>query len=129
MPGGFGTLDELAEILTLIQTGKSRRIPVILVDKPFWEGLVGWFEETLIKAGTISESDLELFKIIDDPQQIVDEIFNYYEQKGFEKVCFIGGMCRGYSFASTKYDSQYEESDNTLHDIAVKKAVSYTSGC
>jgi len=85
MPGGFGTLDELAEILTLIQTGKSPRIPVILVHRPFWEGLVGWFKNTLVNEKTISESDLDLFRILDDPQEIVDEIFNYYEQKGFEK--------------------------------------------
>jgi uncharacterized protein (TIGR00730 family) len=85
MPGGFGTLDELAEILTLIQTGKSPRIPVILVHRPFWEGLLGWFKNTLVNEGTISESDLDLFRILDDPQEIVDEIFNYYEQKGFEK--------------------------------------------
>ncbi len=85
MPGGFGTLDELAEILTLIQTGKSPRIPVILVHRPFWEGLVEWLKGTLVKEKTISESDLDLFCILDDPQEIVDEIFNYYEQKGFEK--------------------------------------------
>lgn len=86
MPGGFGTLDELAEILTLIQTGKIRRIPIILVHAPFWQGLIDWFKNSLIAEGTISPEDLDLFKIIDDPKAIVDEIFDYYEKRGFEKT-------------------------------------------
>ncbi len=84
LPGGFGTLDELVEILTLIQTGKSRRIPVILVHPPFWEGLIKWFRETLIKEDTIDESDLDLLIMLDDPQDVVDAIFRYYEHCGFE---------------------------------------------
>ena len=86
MPGGFGTLDELAEILTLIQTGKSRRIPIILVHEPFWRGLIDWFKNTMVEEKTISPEDLDLMKIIDDPKDIVNEIFNYYEKKGFEKT-------------------------------------------
>jgi len=58
LPGGFGTLDELMEIMTLIQTGKSRRIPVILVYAPFWKGLLSWFRDTLVPEGTISAADL-----------------------------------------------------------------------
>lgn len=84
LPGGFGTLDELAEILTLIQTSKSRRIPVILVDSAFWQGLLEWFRQTLIPAGTISPEDLELFQLLDKPQDVVDAIFNFYEGRGFE---------------------------------------------
>lgn len=84
LPGGFGTLDELAEILTLIQTGKSRRIPVILVHSPFWQGLLGWFKETLVKEGTISAEDLNLFQILDKPQDVVDAIFDFYEDRAFE---------------------------------------------
>ena len=84
LPGGFGTLDELAEILTLIQTGKSRRIPVILVDSEFWSGLIDWFGNTLVKAGTIDEEDLDLFKILDKPQDVVDAIFKHYDARGFE---------------------------------------------
>jgi uncharacterized protein (TIGR00730 family) len=84
LPGGFGTLDELIEILTLIQTTKTRRIPVILVHSPFWEGLIYWFRETLIKEGTISAEDLNLFQILDKPQDVVDAIFNFYEGRGFE---------------------------------------------
>lgn len=84
MPGGFGTLDELAEILTLVQTGKSRRIPIILVHSPFWNGLVDWFRETLAVEGTIDPEDLDLLKILDNPQDVVDAIFNHYEHRGFE---------------------------------------------
>ena len=80
MPGGFGTLDELAEILTLVQTGKTRNIPIILVHTPFWEGLVGWFRQTLVKQGTIAPQDLDLFVLLDDADAIVDHIFTYYER-------------------------------------------------
>jgi len=84
LPGGFGTLDELAEILTLVQTGKTRRIPIILVHRPFWEGLIAWFRETLVPAGTISEKDLELFVVLDKPEDVVEAIFRHYEHRGFE---------------------------------------------
>ncbi len=84
LPGGYGTLDELIEILTLIQTGKSRRIPVILVHPPFWQGMIAWFRSTLLKEGTLDESDLNLFIMLDKPEDVVDAIFKYYEYRGFE---------------------------------------------
>lgn len=84
LPGGFGTLDELAEILTLVQTKKSRRIPIILVNRPFWEGLLDWFATTLVSEGTINKEDLDLIQIIDDPKQITNAIFKHYETRGFE---------------------------------------------
>ncbi len=84
MPGGFGTLDELAEILTLIQTGKSRHFPIILMVSEFWQPLVEWFKNTLVNQGTISPQDLDLFQIIDDPDEVVETIFNFYEKQGFE---------------------------------------------
>lgn len=84
LPGGFGTLDELAEILTLIQTGKSRRIPVVLVHRPFWAGLVAWFRDTMVKEGTISAEDMDLFQILDKPQDVVDAIFNFYEGRSMD---------------------------------------------
>ena len=84
MPGGFGTLDELAEILTLVQTGKTRKIPVILVHKPFWEGLIDWFKESMVKEKTINPEDLDLIKILETPQEVLDAIFSHYEQRGFE---------------------------------------------
>jgi uncharacterized protein (TIGR00730 family) len=84
LPGGFGTLDELAEILTLVQTGKTRRIPIILVHRAFWEGLVGWFRGTLSREQTINPEDLDLFQILDKPQEVVDAIFEHYDKRGFE---------------------------------------------
>ena len=84
MPGGFGTLDELAEILTLVQTGKTRKIPIILVHRPFWEGLLGWFEQTLVAEKVINPEDLDLMQIIDSPKDISAAIFNHYEKMGFE---------------------------------------------
>ncbi len=84
LPGGFGTLDELAEILTLVQTGKTRRIPIILVHSEFWQGLIDWFRNTLVAQGTINPEDMDLFHVIDEPGQVVDAIFDHYEQRGFE---------------------------------------------
>lgn len=84
MPGGFGTLDELAEILTLVQTKKSRKIPIILVHRPFWEGLLNWFSTTLVDEKVIDKADLDLIKIIDEPKEIANAIFKHYETSGFE---------------------------------------------
>jgi uncharacterized protein (TIGR00730 family) len=84
MPGGFGTLDELMESLTLVQTGKTRKIPIILVNSGFWEGLLGWFKTTLIDEKMIDAGDLGLIKVIDQPREVVDAIFKHYEARGFE---------------------------------------------
>ncbi|MEJ2576312.1 MAG: TIGR00730 family Rossman fold protein [Gammaproteobacteria bacterium] len=84
LPGGFGTLDELAEILTLVQTGKSRRIPIILAEGGFWRGLLEWMRGTMCAAGTIDPEDLDLIRVCDEPQAIVDAIFEHYEQRGLE---------------------------------------------
>jgi hypothetical protein len=83
MPGGFGTLDELLEALTLIQTGKSHRIPIILVHEPFWRGMVDWFRTTLVDEKVISPEDLGLIQIIDKPEEVVEAIFKHYESRGF----------------------------------------------
>lgn len=83
MPGGFGTLDELLEALTLIQTGKSRRIPIILVHEPFWRGMVDWFRSTLVGEGMIAADDVDLIQVIDKPEDVVDAIFKHYETRGF----------------------------------------------
>jgi uncharacterized protein (TIGR00730 family) len=79
MPGGFGTLDEFSEVLTLIQTGKSRRIPVILVGTTFWSGLLDWFRTRLVADGMIDIKDLDLVQVIDEPANVVDAIFAFYE--------------------------------------------------
>lgn len=84
MPGGFGTLDELMEALTLVQTGKTRKIPIILVCEPFWRGLVDWFKTTLVTEGVVSPGDIDLVQMIDDPKDIVEAIFKHYEARGFE---------------------------------------------
>jgi uncharacterized protein (TIGR00730 family) len=84
LPGGFGTLDELAEILTLVQTGKTRRIPIVLIGSAFWQGLLTWFEQTLVPHGTISAEDLGLYSLVDTPEDAVNAIFEYYEARSFE---------------------------------------------
>ena len=84
MPGGFGTLDELMEVLTLVQTGKSRRIPIILVGAAFWAGLLGWLKNTLVAEGMASQDDMELVQVVDEPKEIVAAIFKHYESKGFK---------------------------------------------
>ena len=83
MPGGFGTLDELLEALTLIQTGKSQKIPIILVHEPFWRGLVDWFRTTLVDERVISPEDVGLIQVIDEPDEVVEAIFRHYERTGF----------------------------------------------
>jgi len=83
MPGGYGTLDELSEALTLIQTGKIPRIPIVLVGAKFWAGLLDWFKTTLVDEGMIAPEDLDLMQIIDEPDQVVDAIFSHYEKRGF----------------------------------------------
>ena len=83
-PGGFGTLDELAEILTLVQTGKTRKIPIILVNSKFWSGLLKWLENTLVAEKTIDPEDLNLVTVVDKADEVVDAIFSHYEHRGFE---------------------------------------------
>lgn len=84
MPGGFGTLDEVMEALTLVQTGKTRKIPIILVHSEFWSGLIDWFKTTLIRDKMIGQDDLDLIQVIDEPRDVVAAIFNFYETRGFE---------------------------------------------
>jgi len=83
MPGGFGTLDELMEALTLVQTGKSRRIPIILVGSKFWGGMLDWIRNTLLAEQMIGAEDLDLVQLIDNPEAIVSAIFKHYESRGF----------------------------------------------
>ncbi len=84
MPGGFGTMDELMEALTLVQTGKTRRIPIILVCEPFWRGLLDWFRSVMVSEKMIDPDDMDLIQIIDDPKEVVTAIFKHYEARGFE---------------------------------------------
>jgi uncharacterized protein (TIGR00730 family) len=73
-PGGFGTLDELFEAMTLIQTGKVRNFPVILVGTDYWGGLVDWLRDRLLAEGKISPGDLELFCVTDDPAIVLERL-------------------------------------------------------
>jgi len=84
MPGGFGTLDELMEALTLVQTGKTRRIPIIMVCSDYWKGMVDWFRQALLAEGMINPEDMDLIQLIDDPAEVVNSIFKHYESRGFE---------------------------------------------
>ncbi|HEY3188598.1 MAG TPA: TIGR00730 family Rossman fold protein [Solirubrobacteraceae bacterium] len=74
LPGGFGTLDELFEALTLIQTGKVREFPVILVDSTYWGGLVGWLRDRALAEGMISPEDMDLFSVCDDLDDVVERV-------------------------------------------------------
>lgn len=79
MPGGFGTLDELFEALTLIQTKKIGRFPIVLVGKDYWEGLVDWIKDVLLKREkNINTEDLDLFSVVDDPAEAVKVIDDFY---------------------------------------------------
>ena len=73
-PGGFGTLDELMEAITLIQTGKIRNFPVILFGKSYWQGLIDWLRSTVLEWGNIGESDLDLMLLTDSPEEVRDVI-------------------------------------------------------
>jgi uncharacterized protein (TIGR00730 family) len=81
MPGGFGTLDELSEALTLIQTKKIGKFPIVLVGKKFWQSWLEWVKKTLLVEGMISEDDLDLFSVVDTPEdavKVIDEFYSRY---------------------------------------------------
>ncbi|KFF08956.1 hypothetical protein IX38_00100 [Chryseobacterium luteum] len=80
MPGGFGTLDELTEAMTLIQTNKIGRFPIVLVGSEFWGGLLDWFKTTLLKEGMIAEGDLELYRVVDTADEAVAHIKAFYDK-------------------------------------------------
>jgi len=79
MPGGFGTLDELFEAMTLIQTHKIGRFPIILVGTEFWGGLVDWIKNVMLAAGNISPDDLNLLKLVDTKEEVVEIIDGFYK--------------------------------------------------
>ena len=79
LPGGFGTLDELFEVLTLIQTNKITRVPVILVGKDYWSGLIDWMKNTMLdRHKNIKAEDLDLMPVMDDPMEVVNYINDFY---------------------------------------------------
>jgi len=79
-PGGYGTLDELFESLTLIQTGKIRNFPLVLFGSEYWRGLLDWLKTTVEKEGKISPGDLDLIKVTDSPQEAVDHIVSRFKE-------------------------------------------------
>ncbi|MEC7263251.1 MAG: TIGR00730 family Rossman fold protein [Bacteroidota bacterium] len=79
MPGGFGTLDELFEAITLIQTHKIHTFPIILVGTDFWQGLIDWVKNTMLEAGNISPRDLDLIKVVDTEDEVVEIIDAFYK--------------------------------------------------
>ncbi|MDC6363245.1 MULTISPECIES: TIGR00730 family Rossman fold protein [Flavobacteriaceae] len=78
MPGGFGTLDELFEAITLIQTHKIQKFPIILVGTEFWKGLLDWIKNTMLEAGNISPTDLDLIRLVDTEEEVVEIIDAFY---------------------------------------------------
>ena len=89
-PGGYGTLDELFEALTLIQTGKVKHFPVILFGRDYWSGLVGWLKDTVTREGKVGPRDLELFRITDDPREAADIVIKAREER--PQVPVVGGI-------------------------------------
>jgi len=90
-PGGFGTMDELMESLTLIQTHRTQQFPVVLVGSSYWGGYLRWLKGTMLKEKCISPEDLDLFRIKDDPDDIVGAIVKCYEDRRFLQNDFRTG--------------------------------------
>jgi len=81
MPGGFGTMDEFFEAVTLIQTLRIKSFPVILVGKEFWSGLLDWVDSQMLKTSRISKSDLKLYRVTDSPDEVIKIIKSFYRKK------------------------------------------------
>ena len=79
LPGGFGTMDELFEALTLIQTKKIARKPIVFIGVKYWQGLIDWIKNTMLAEGNISAEDLDLFKVTDDEQEAVKCIDDFFK--------------------------------------------------
>jgi uncharacterized protein (TIGR00730 family) len=83
LPGGFGTLDELFEALTLVATGKITRFPIVLVGSDYWGGLVTWLREKVLAAGNVHAEELELFTVVDEPEEAVKVITKAHAEADF----------------------------------------------
>lgn len=79
LPGGFGTLDEFFEAITLVQTRKTKSFPIVLMGRTYWQGLIDWIRTTMLPAGMISEKDLDLFTVTDDPAEAADLVAAFYD--------------------------------------------------
>jgi hypothetical protein len=94
-PGGFGTMDELMEILTLVQTGKSRRVPIVLVGTQFWSGLLHWVTTQMVARGNVLEKDLDLISVVDSPDEVIAIIKAFEETHGLEATATDLEVMRG----------------------------------
>ena len=81
MPGGFGTIDEFFEVLTLIQTNKTKKVPIVVMGTEYWKPLMGWIKDYMIKFKYIEDFDMELFKMTDDPKEAADIIYQFHKGK------------------------------------------------
>jgi uncharacterized protein (TIGR00730 family) len=103
LPGGFGTLDELFEALTLVQTRKVTRFPVLLYGSEYWGGLLEWVHSTLIESATISADDVELFRLTDDVDEVIAVIQE--AERGRQQEGTSGGGMRSWPVASGPIDA------------------------
>ena len=83
-PGGYGTLDEFSESITLIQTQRMERFPVILFGRKYWKGLVEWFKDAVVAERNIDPTDINIFQIVDTPEEVIEIIEKFY-RKNFKK--------------------------------------------
>jgi uncharacterized protein (TIGR00730 family) len=90
-PGGFGTMDELFESLTLIQTGKVRHFPVVLFGKKYWGGLLDWIRGTMLVEGKVGAADVELLCVTDDPREAVAHVVERYQEHVERRRARLGG--------------------------------------
>jgi len=81
MPGGFGTMDEFFEVATLIQTEKFKQMPMVLVGKKYWQGLINWLEDVMMVEGNIHPEDLALFEVVDTADEVVNYMLEYYRTR------------------------------------------------
>jgi uncharacterized protein (TIGR00730 family) len=84
MPGGYGTLDELSEILDLVQTKKTKHIPIVFMNRKFWQPLFDWFKNTLLAEGMIDADDLDLYQTAETPEEVLNYIQDFYKDNGFD---------------------------------------------
>ena len=86
LPGGFGTMDEVFEVLCMVQTGKVTNYPIVLMGTEYWSGLLEWMEKTLAASGYINEGDRELFLLTDDPDEAVSHIIKRHEVMSDKRI-------------------------------------------
>lgn len=89
LPGGFGTMDELFESLTLKQTGKMQKFPIILFDSSYWKGLHEWLRDKMVEGGYLNEDELELMSMTDDPEEVVSRVHRYCEAQRARKEPYV----------------------------------------